>query len=53
MDISIRGLGALEKRDVITTDPEEAEKCCGIERDEDGFCQHRPGHPIYVGLRVE
>lgn len=46
-----KALEALERRDVITTDPEEAEKCCGIERDEDGFCIHRPGHPVYVGTK--
>lgn len=41
-------LAALERREVITTDPEQAEKCCGIKRDEDGFCQFREYHPIYV-----
>ena len=38
----------LERRHVITTDPAEASECCGLERDEDGFCIHRPNHPIYV-----
>lgn len=38
----------LVARDVITIAAHEAEKCCGIPRDEDGFCQYRPGHPIYV-----
>lgn len=38
----------LERRGVITTDPANAETCCGMLRDENGFCTHRPGHPIYV-----
>lgn len=41
-------LEILERRGIITRDP-EAVLCCGTERDEDGFCVHRPGHPIYVG----
>jgi hypothetical protein len=41
-------LTILERREIITTDPEEKEKCCGMPRDEDGFCKHRPYHPIYV-----
>lgn len=41
-------LAMLERREVITTDPAEAADCCGMPRDEDGFCIHRPGHPIYV-----
>ena len=41
-------LVTLERRGVITTNPAEREECCGIERDDDGFCTHRPGHPIYV-----
>lgn len=40
-------LDMLKRRGVITRDPNK-EKCCGLERDEDGFCVHRPGHPIYV-----
>ena len=43
-------LGILERRKVITTDPDRAKECCGMPRDEDGFCQHRPYHPIYVRL---
>lgn len=43
-------LAMLERRNVITMDATEAEKCCGIPRDEDGFCQHRGHHPIYVRL---
>ncbi len=38
----------LERRGVITRNREYARMCCGNERDEDGFCIHRPGHPIYV-----
>lgn len=38
----------LERRGIITTDPERRWECCGIGRDEDGFCTHREGHPIYV-----
>lgn len=40
----------LERLDVITTDPDDAEICCGLPRNEDGQCIYRPGHPIYVGL---
>lgn len=43
-------LAMLERREIITTDPAEAERCCGIPRDDDGFCDHRPGHRIYVNL---
>lgn len=43
-----RFVAMLERRGIVTTDPDEAEKCCGIQRDDDGFCQHRPYHPIYV-----
>lgn len=38
----------LVRRGVVTTDPGEARECCGLPRDEDGFCSHRPGHPIYL-----
>ena len=38
----------LEARGVITTDPEQAEECCGHARDGDGMCQYREHHPIYV-----
>jgi hypothetical protein len=44
-------LDILQKRGIITLHPKEAGTCCGIERDEDGFCQHRPRHPIYMDLR--
>lgn len=40
----------LERREVITTDPAERDTCCGLPRDEDGFCSHRPSHPIFVNL---
>lgn len=38
----------LERRGIITTDKTEADDCCGIPRDADGFCIHRPHHQIYV-----
>lgn len=38
----------LERRGIVTTDPDRAEACCGLPRDEDGFCTYREGHPIYV-----
>lgn len=38
----------LERRGVITTDPDKRERCCGLTRDEDGFCRHREYHPVYV-----
>jgi hypothetical protein len=41
----------LERLNLITTNPERAEKCCGLPRDSDGQCIHRPGHPVYVELR--
>lgn len=43
-------LAALERRGVITIDVAEAATCCGIERDGDGFCQHRPGHRVFVDV---
>ncbi len=45
-------LAMLERREVVTVDPAEAALCCGLDRDEDGFCQHRPGHPIYVEVSL-
>lgn len=52
-------LDMLVRRKVITRESDVAAEendaarvgdrtCCGIARDEDGFCAHRPGHPIYV-----
>jgi hypothetical protein len=41
----------LVRRNIVTTEPAEAATCCGLPRDEDGFCTHRPGHPIYVAQR--
>lgn len=41
-------LNILERRGVITTDPERRDECCGLPRDEDGFCTYREGYPIYV-----
>jgi hypothetical protein len=38
----------LIRRRIITVDPSEASTCCGLDRDSDGFCQHRPNHPIYL-----
>jgi hypothetical protein len=38
----------LERRDIVTTDPARADECCGLPRDEDGFCTYREGHPVYV-----
>lgn len=40
----------LERRGHVTTNPHEAGTCCGMERDDDGFCRHRDWHPIYVDL---
>ena len=48
----IKALEALERRKVITTDPNDERECCGIERDDDGFCIHREGHPVYVRLEI-
>lgn len=42
----------LERRDIVTTDPDRADECCGLPRDEDGFCIYRPGHAIYVARDV-
>lgn len=39
----------LEKIGVITTDPRNI-MCCGLDRDDDGRCVHRPYHPVYVRL---
>lgn len=39
----------LIRRRVVTFDPAEAEQCCGLDRDDDGFCSIKPRHPIYVG----
>ncbi len=43
----------LERRGVITADPERRDECCGLPRDEDGFCTYREGHPIYVDPDAE
>lgn len=43
----------LEWRGIITTDPAAADECCGLPRDEDGFCTYRPGHLIYVQVAEE
>ena len=39
----------LIRRGLVTSDLDEAERCCGQPRDEDGFCVYRPHHPIYYG----
>lgn len=44
-------LEALERRGLITTDPNEAERCCGGKRDADGFCRYREYHPVYIETR--
>jgi hypothetical protein len=37
----------LLRRGVLTTDRASENWCCGTRRDEDGFCMHRPGHPVF------
>jgi hypothetical protein len=46
--VTNRVIEMLERRGVVTTKPEDRDECCGLPRDEDGFCVHRPGHSIYV-----
>jgi hypothetical protein len=41
---------ALIRRGVVTANPADRDECCGLERDEDGFCVYRPRHPIYVEI---
>jgi hypothetical protein len=41
-------LARLEHLGLITTDPADEAACCGLPRDEDGRCTHRPGHPVWV-----
>jgi len=41
-------LAMLERRGVITTEFKDKDECCGLDRDDDGFCRHRPSHKIYV-----
>lgn len=41
-------LARLVRRGVVTVDPAAAKTCCGFERDDDGFCSYKPGHPIFV-----
>lgn len=41
-------LEILVRRRVVTTDPADREECCGLLRDQDGFCTYREGHLIYV-----
>lgn len=42
----------LERRGVVTTDPDRRDQCCGLPRDQDGFCTYREGHPIYVDIQA-
>lgn len=49
----LQALAKLERREVITTDVSVKDECCGVPRDEDGFCKHRDYHPIYVGIQEE
>lgn len=44
-------LFTLERREVITTDPLEEYECCGLPRDDDGFCIDTPHHPVYIAKR--
>lgn len=48
----LQALAIMERRRVITTDPNEKEECCGMPRDPDGFCQHRPSHPVYISITI-
>lgn len=41
----------LVDKEIITQNPDEATKCCGIKRDENGFCQHHSSHPIYFNIQ--
>jgi hypothetical protein len=41
---------AMIRRGVITVDPSEKDTCCGMARDKDGMCIHRPYHPVYFNL---
>lgn len=41
----------LERREIITTNPDHAATCCGMARDSDGFCQNRNYHSIYVDVQ--
>lgn len=47
LDEVCRRLDSMQRRGVITTNPDDAAECCGLERDDDGFCVYHPGHPIY------
>lgn len=47
---ALDALTMLERRGTITTDKSQAEECCGMPRDDDGFCLHREYHKIYVPI---
>lgn len=49
--VSAEALDRLVDVGLITTDPAERKKCCGIERDDAGRCQHRPHHPAYIAAQ--
>jgi hypothetical protein len=48
--IDSKTVDALYAAGVITWDPKDKEKCCGMPRDVDGRCSHRPYHSVYVEL---
>lgn len=52
LDMLVRRKVITRESDVATEETDAARvgdmTCCGAARDEDGFCTHRPGHPIYV-----
>lgn len=45
-------LDILVRRGIVTADPADRDECCGLPRDDDGFCTYREGHPIYVDPHV-
>lgn len=53
MSSSEMKLEILELRGVVTSDRTEAEVCCGLPRDDDGFCTYKPGHHPYRAHRAE
>lgn len=50
---ALAALVTLERRGVVTFDKTQADTCCGIKRDADGFCHYRPYHPIYVDTQPD
>lgn len=49
--VHAEAIDRLEEVGLLTTDPEEREKCCGIVRDDAGRCQNRPHHPVYIAVQ--